>query len=128
MEKLLVFMMLFPFTLLLLFQPALDRMEEGREKVVQVAIQRGIERAAIEGGFTQENKDEMFALLSAVGYKESEIEFNGTESLTLRGDYVEGSLKVPNIYQFFLFENMISRETSEKFHFHSASRMSEYVY
>lgn len=127
MEKLLVFMMLFPFTLLILFQPALDRMEEGREKVVQVAIQRGIERAAIEGGFTRENKEEMFALLSAVGYEESDIEFYGTESLTLRGEYVEGSLKVPNIYQFFLFENMISRDRTTKFHFHSASRMSEYV-
>lgn len=127
MDKLLVFFMLMPFTLLILFQPALDRVEESREKVVQVAIQRGVEKAAIDGYFTDENIEEIKYILSSVGYEDADIEFKGTLVPTLRGDYIEGSIKVPNHYQFLLFENLISGEATEKYHYHSASRMSEFI-
>ncbi|MFS0783389.1 hypothetical protein [Bacillus sp. 1P06AnD] len=90
MEKLLVFLMLMPFTLILLFQPALDRVEEAREKVVEVAIQRGVERAAVDGHFTAENIEDMMGLLSKVGYSEEDVEFKGTMEPTLRGDFIEG--------------------------------------
>jgi hypothetical protein len=127
MDKLLVFLMLMPFSLMLLFQPSLDRLEEGREKVVQVAIQRGVERAAIEGRFTADNIDSMMKLLSSVGYDPDEVIFQGTLTETMRGEYIDGSLKVPNDYQFLLFENLVSGEVTEKHHFHSASRMSEFI-
>lgn len=127
MEKLLVFLMLTPFTLLLLFQPSLDRVEEGREKVVQVAIQRGVERAAIEGYFTEENIEDMHKILESVGYEKSDVEFKGTLTPTTRGKYIEGSLKVPNHYQFLLFENILTGEVEEKYHYHSATRMSEFI-
>lgn len=127
MDKLLVFFMLMPFSLMLLFQPSLDRVEEAREKVIQVAIQRGVERAAIDGYFTDENLEEMKGLLTAVGYKEEDIQFKGTLVPAQRGEYVEGALKVPNQYQFLLFENLVTGEIEEKYHYHSASRMSEYL-
>ncbi|KAB2329450.1 MULTISPECIES: hypothetical protein [Bacillaceae] len=127
MEKLIVFMMLLPFSLILLFQPSLDRVEETREKVVQGAIQRGVERAAVEGYFTNENIMDMVAILSLVGYNEEDIEFDVTLTPTPRGEYIEGAIKVPNHYQFLLFENIISGDITEKYHYHFASRMSEYV-
>ena len=127
MEKLIVFMMLLPFSLILLFQPALDRLEEGREKVVQVAIQRGVERAAIDGYFTDDIKNDMYAVLSAVGYQEEDIEFKGTERPTYRGDYIEGTLKVPNKYQFLMFENLFEGRTTDNYHIHTATRMSEFI-
>ena len=127
MDKLLVFMMLLPFSLVLLFQPALDRMEEAREKVVQVAIQRGVEKAAVDGYFTDENLDTMYKLVEKVGYDRDDVIFNGTLTPVYRGQYIEGSLQVPNTYQFLLFENMVTGEVSEKYHFHSATRMSEAI-
>lgn len=127
MDKLLAFIMLLPFSLVLLFQPALDRLEEAREKTVQVALQRGTEKAAVEGFYTSQNIEEMYALLKRVGYSEEDIEFEGTNFPTYRGEYVEGTLKVPNVYQFLLFENMVSGEATEKYHVHSATRMSENI-
>ncbi|MEK5217700.1 hypothetical protein [Psychrobacillus sp. FSL H8-0487] len=127
MDKLFVFMMLLPFSLVLLFQPALDRMEEGREKIVQVAIQRGVEKAAVDGYFTEENLDSMYKLLESAGFERDDVIFNGTLLPVYRGQYIEGSLQVPNTYQFLLFENLVSGEASEKYHFHSATRMSEAI-
>ena len=127
MEKLFVYMMLLPFSLMLLFQPAFDRMEEAREKIVQVTIQRATEKAAVDGYYSSETIDEMYAILEKVGYSPDDIEFKGTLFPATRGNYVEGSIKVPNIYQFLLFENLVSGEKSDKYHFHAATRMSEYI-
>lgn len=128
MSKLLAFMMLSPFMLILLFQPTLDRLEEAREKVVQVAIQRATEKAALDGYYTEDTILEMHNMLNLVGYNQDDIEFVGTLTPTNRGENVEGTLKAPNEYQFLLFEKMINvGETSEKHHIHSASRMSEFI-
>lgn len=127
MEKLVVFLMTLPFFLIILFQPALDRVEEANEKVVQVAIQRAVERAAIEGHFTDENLKNMYKILESIGVKKEDVIFEGTTELTYRGDYIEGSLKVPNRYQFILIENIINGELEEKYHYHAASRMSEFI-
>lgn len=127
MDKLFVFMMLLPFSLVLLFQPALARVEESREKVVQVAIQRGTERAAVEGYFTEEIIDEMKLLLERVGYEKDDIEFVGTILPVSRGEYVEGTIKAPNIYQYLLLENLVTGERTDNYHVHSASRMSELI-
>lgn len=127
MDKLFVFMMLLPFTLMLLFQPALDRMEEAREKVVQIAIQRATEKAAVEGYYSIDTIDEMYALLERVGYDRADVEFKGTIIPVTRGEYVEGALKAPNLYQFLLFESLVSGEETNKYHYHAATRMSEYL-
>lgn len=127
MDKLLVFLMLMPFSLALLFQPALDRMEEAREKQVQIAIQRGVERASVDGYFTEETLNYMYDLLAKVGYERDVVQFEGTISPVNRGTYIDGTLKVPNQYQFLLFENLVSGEQTEKYHVHSATRMSEAI-
>ncbi|WP_282155745.1 hypothetical protein [Cytobacillus gottheilii] len=127
MEKLIVFMMLLPFSLILLFQPGLDRVEEAKEKVVQVAIQRGVERAAVDGHFTTDNILDIKEILTSVGYKEEDIELTISTEIIPRGEYITGTIKVPNQFQFLLFENIFSQETTEKYHVHTASRMSEYV-
>ena len=127
MDKLLVYIMLFPFSLALLFQPYLDRMEEAREKQVQIAIQRGVERASVDGYFTEETLNYMYGLLEKVGYERDVVQFEGTLDPVNRGEYIDGALKVPNQYQFLLFENLVSGEITEKYHIHSASRMSEAI-
>lgn len=121
------FLILFPFTLMIIFQPYLDRMEEKREKVVQVALQRGLEKAAIEGRFTERTIDEMYEMLEDVGYEKDEIKFEGTTNLTYRNDYIEGTLTVPNHFQMLLLENYLTGKVTEKYHTHYGSRMSEYI-
>lgn len=127
MSKLLAFLMLFPFTLIIIFQPYLDRVEEKRSQIVQIALQRGLEKAAIEGRFTNDTIDEMVEMLENVGYERDEIEFQGTTQLTYRNNYVEGALRVPNQLQMLLLENYLDGEVSEKYHASYGTRMSEYI-
>lgn len=114
---------------MLLFQPYLDRIEEAREKTVQVAVQRGLERAAVDGYFTGDNINDMLNLLAKVGYKEEDVEFKGTLAPTDRGQYIEASIKVPNQYQYLLLENLVldGEDESDNYHYHYATRMSEYI-
>ncbi|MFD2216559.1 hypothetical protein [Metabacillus endolithicus] len=130
MEKLLVLLMLLPLWLVVLFQPSLDRLEESREKVIQVALQRGIDKASLEGYFTEDIIDEMKDIVKKVGYEEDDIELELTTTPVLRGNYIHGKIKVPNEYQHLLIKNLLERDTSneeEMYHVHIASRMSEFV-
>lgn len=102
-------------------------MEEKREKTVEIALQRGLEKAAIEGRFTNQTIEEMIGLLESVGYKREEIQFEGTTNTTYRNNYIEGALRVPNQFQMLLLEHYLTGEVTKKYHSHYASRMSEYI-
>ena len=127
MSKVVAFFLLMPFLLILLFQPALDKVEDTKSKNVQQAIQRGVERAAIDGYFTDENIAEIKSYIISSGFSEDEIEFTGNLTPVLRGEYIEGAIKVPNKLQFLLIENLLTGEITEKNHYFRASRMSEFV-
>jgi hypothetical protein len=127
MGKIAAFLLTMPFLIILIFQPYLAHLEESRGKVVQSAIQRSVERAAVDGYFTAENIEEMEKQVMSVGYSKEEIEFQGNLTPVLRGEYIEGSLKAPNEFQFILIESLLTNEVTENYHFHKASRMSEYV-
>lgn len=127
MGKVAAFLLMMPFLMILIFQPYLADFEESRGKVVQSAIQRSVERAAVDGYFTDENIEEMENLIVSIGYSKEDIEFHGNLTPTLRGEYIEGSLKAPNEFQFLLIEKLLTGEVTENYHFHKASRMSEFV-
>lgn len=129
MEKIFVLYLVFPLWMIIIFQPYLDRLEEARDIVNQVALERATEKAAIEGYYTDEIVLEMKDLVKRVGYRDEDIEFDGTSLLTDRGNYIQGTLKVPNVYQHILISSILERkdEPDAMYHVSSATRMSEYI-
>lgn len=128
MEKVLVLYMVFPLWLIILFQPYLNDIEDGRDRVAQVALERATEKAALEGYYTTDIIMEMNSILEKVGYSADDIEFTGTTDVTTRGQYITGTLKVPDKYSFLLFTHLLERKSNESnFHVNTATRMSEYI-
>jgi len=123
-----VLYLLLPFILVIIFQPYLDRIEDGREKVSKIAIERGTARAALDGYYTSGNIRDIKKMLYAVGYEDQDIQLELTTSPKPRGEYVKGVVKVPNEYQNILFTSLLEGEETEKmYHVNMASRMSENV-
>ena len=129
MGKVLVLYMVFPLWMILIFQPYLNDLESGRDAIAQVAIERATERAALDGYFTQENIEGMQKLLAKAGYSEEDITLEITTEAVDRGNYVSGTLKVPDQYTFILIKNMLERgkEQDQEFHINTATRMSEAI-
>ncbi|OIJ09461.1 hypothetical protein BKP35_16535 [Anaerobacillus arseniciselenatis] len=128
MGKLFVLYLVFPLMLIILHQPTLNTVEETRGNVAKVAIERATEFASVEGYYTEEIKKEVYTLLGLVGYTEDNIELFLTEDITFRGDYIEGGVKVPNLYTNVLITNILDPSVQEQlYHVHYSSRMSEYV-
>ena len=67
MQNLLPFAILFPLLMIFALQPILNDAEEARGTIAKIAIERATERAAVEGRFTEEIKNEMIELLTGVG-------------------------------------------------------------
>lgn len=128
MDKVFVLYILFPIWLIILFQPSLNELEESRNTVAQVAIQRATEKAAVEGEYTEEIISEMTAILKSIGYDESDIEYDLSTGPIYRGDYIRGSVKVPNQFSFILLDNLFTGgNPEEQYHLNSSSRMSEFI-
>lgn len=93
---------------------------------LEVIIDQGIEKAAVEGRFTPENiavmKNDIKASLHFV---EDQIVFEGTEVLTPRGQYIWGKISVPEQQLSFL-PLLFQNTTKQKFYGY-AKQMSEYV-
>ncbi|MBG9587682.1 hypothetical protein [Cytobacillus firmus] len=130
MKQLIAFTMLFPILVFFLLQPVLNYMEETRGKAVEITVQRATEKAAIDGYYTPEILLEMKKKLNSIGYQDTEIEIDATQSVTLRGEYVEATIKVPNKYYFLLFKPLFLSDddySKDLYHVRSATRMSEYI-
>lgn len=114
--------------LVIIFQPYLDRIEDGRDKISKIAIERGTARAAVDGYYKSENIRDIKELLYAVGYEDEDIQLELTTSPKPRGEYVTGVIKVPNEYQHILFTSLLEgNKQEEMYHVNLASRMSENV-
>ncbi|WP_430510681.1 hypothetical protein [Gottfriedia solisilvae] len=129
MDSLFGMLMTFWFTIILIFQPYLNQIEDARDTITQVAIQRGVEKAAVDGEFTPENINEMTTLLKAVGYKETDIEYELTQGVKLRGEYISGKITVPDQYSFILISKILEQNKTQDdmYHVKAATRMSEFL-
>jgi len=79
-----------------MFQPFLNEIYHLRNLAVHVALDQGIEKAAVDGRFSDANINEMkMTLVDNLHYSADDIVFAGTTGLTQRGDYIEGTLGVP---------------------------------
>lgn len=115
--------------MVILFQPQLSNLEDKRSTVAQLALQRATEKAALEGYYTQEIIDEMYSILEMVGYTRDDVVLDLTSEEVFRGEYIKGTVKVPNQYQYILLTNLLDSDktTDESYHVHFSSRMSEHV-
>lgn len=128
MKDIVAFIMLFPMLIFFLIQPMLHEVERYRGDAAMIAIERATEKAAVEGSYTTEIIEEIFYIMEGVGYSRDEVELMLTTDETLRGDYVSGSIKVPNKYFFLLASSLMnSSEEEEMYHIRSATRMSEFL-
>lgn len=127
MSKFLVLLLVMPIWMTMLFQPFLNDLEEARNFVVTVALERATEDAAVEGFYTDTIKQEMVDLIKRVGYDDSDIELVLTDTLQQRGLYVEGTVKVPNTYSNIILKTLFNTGEQDLHHVVSATRMSEYL-
>lgn len=86
-----------------MFTPILSYKESLEREAVEVVLNEGARKAAIEGRFTPEIIDEMKStLVNDYNFKKSSITFKGKQSLTSRNQYITGSIEVPRGYIFVL--------------------------
>jgi len=128
MKEIILFTIVFPFLLYFSLTPMLNDLENARGKIIQGTIYKATEKAALEGYYTEENKEEIYTQLEEIGYERDEIELRLTEDMKMRGEYVEGTITAPNKYTF-IFGGLISSDSEEENppHVRSSARMSEFV-
>jgi len=115
------------FTLIFLFQPPLHELYNTRSNAVEVVLNQGIAKASsIDNGyFTPEIIQEMKDNLKQRFFiRDEDIEFRGTTTLTLRGEYIEGTLIVKKT-PLWILEGVLG--TSPEAITRHATMMSEYV-
>ena len=118
------------FLIIYLFQPLLHEMFNIRSNAVEVVLNQGIAKASSldNGRFTPEIIQEMKDTLSTKFFiPASSIQFQGTTTLTPRGEYLEGTLtvKAPPLW---IFQNMFGAEdNAPKNMARYATMMSEFV-
>lgn len=127
MKDIITFAMIFPFLLFFLLTPILNDLEAARGKIIQATINKATEKASLDGYYTEENKENIYETLEKIGYTRDEIEFELTEELKYRGEYVEGTIKAPNEYLFILSGLLSSEKEENPPHIKSGARMSEYL-
>jgi len=122
-------MMTIMFLICYMFQPMLNEVYALRSYAVEMVLDSAIEKAAAgdNGRFTPEIIADMRATLkNELGYKDGEIDFNGTTTLTGRGEYVEGNLVVPH-KRLWIMEGLFGQDRFEKKIEKYAKQMSEYI-
>jgi len=79
-----------------MFQPFLNEIYHLKNLAVQITLDRGIEKAAVDGKFTDQIINEMRMTLSEqFHFSIDEISFTGTTAAAPRGAYIEGALGIP---------------------------------
>lgn len=91
-------LLLFFFFVIYLFQPVLHDIRQAKSQLIENVISYGLAKASSGdvGQFSPEIIKEMEDKLEQVGIHPSDVLFKGTTSLTLRGDYIKGELRVKN--------------------------------
>lgn len=92
----------------IMFAPILSYIDSLHREAVEVVLQEGAKKAAIEGRFTNIIVNDMKQeLVDHYYFDASQIIINGTSSLTYRNNYIEASIEVPRgpIFLFEIFNN-----------------------
>lgn len=126
MKQLISFIMVLPFLIYFMYQPIFNHIAHLEHMYLEMVIDQGIEKAAVEGRFTQEiitaMKDD---IKDNLNFNDEQISFEGTQSLTPRGQYIWGKISVPD-QQFSFLPLLFGNGTRLKFYGY-AQQMSEYV-
>ncbi|MFA5881613.1 MAG: hypothetical protein WC834_05390 [Eubacteriales bacterium] len=110
-----------------MFQPFLNEIYHLKNLAVQITLDRGIEKAAVDGKFTDQIVNEMRTTLSEqFHFSIDEISFTGTTSAAPRGAYIEGSLGIPT-GQLWILPGIWGGGTEIKELRAYAKQMSEYI-
>lgn len=92
----------------IMFAPILSYIDSLHREAVEVVLQEGAKKAAIEGRFTSIIVNDMKQeLVDHYNFDANQIIINGTSSLTYRNNYIEASIEVPRgpIFLFEIFNN-----------------------
>lgn len=113
----------FWLVLFMTMQPILSSIDYFLDLHVRSITAYIAEKAAPEGMVTSQLRDEAIELLTAVGFRESDIEITYTNTMQDRGNRIDVIVKVPRD-MFFLY-NFASNTPS--FYYSRSSVMSEYI-
>lgn len=127
MRQVIATLMIATLFIVYMFQPFLNEIYHLRNLAVQVALDQGIEKAAVDGRFTDANINEMkMTLIDNLHYSADDVVFAGTTSLTPRGDYIEGTLGV-RAGQLWILPNLMGGNGDIRQLRAYARQMSEYI-
>lgn len=88
--------LLLPFVLWGVFQGVLYFHANQVEQAIHMAIFEGAKKAAVQGRYTQDIYQEMNGfLVQTYHFDPSKVEIHGTESIKVRGEYLEVEVVVP---------------------------------
>lgn len=108
----------------ILFAPILAYVDSLHREAVEVVLNEGAKKAAVEGTFTPEIIQEMKnTLVQNYNFAESKIKIEATQSIATRGEYLEASIEIPRGIIFILDIFNQGPPTFKK----SIRIMSEYV-
>ncbi|MBF0706732.1 hypothetical protein IQ283_08940 (plasmid) [Alkalihalobacillus hwajinpoensis] len=92
----------------IMFAPILAYIDSLHREAVEVVLQEGAKKAAIEGRFTNELVDDMKQeLVDNYNFEEDKIIIDATQTLKTRNEYIEASIEVPRgiIFIFNIFNS-----------------------
>lgn len=126
MKQVISFLMILPFFIYFIFQPIFNHILHLEKMYLEVVIDQGIEKAAVEGRFTDGIISEMKQdIKENLHFSETEIIFEGTENLTPRGQYIWGKISLPA--QQYSFLPLLFGHTEKLELYGYAKQMSEYI-
>lgn len=126
MKQVISFLLILPFFVYFVYQPIFNHIAHLEQMYLEVVIDQGIEKAAVEGRFTNEIINEMKdALENNLHFAQDQIQFEGTQNLTPRGQYIWGRISLPD-QQFSFLPFLFGNSTKLRFYGY-AKQMSEYT-
>lgn len=114
------------FLIYFAFQPVINHVAHLEQMVLELVMNEGIQKASVDGRFTEQNIADMKQIIiDNLHFPENEITFQGTTTLTTRGNRIAGRISVPD-GQLSIMPRLFSSNPTIKFSAY-ASQMSEYV-
>lgn len=127
MKQVIATLMMSIIFIIYMFQPFLNEIYHLRNLALQVTLDHGIERAAVDGRFTETVINEMkMTMVDKLHFSAGDVSFTGTTTLTPRGSYIEGALGIP-AGQLWILPGENSEAGGIKELRAYAKQMSEYV-
>lgn len=127
MKQVIVVIMISTIFIVYMFQPFLNEIYHLRNLALQITLDRGIEKAAVDGRFTTTIVEEMkSSLANQLHYSVDDVNFNGTTQVVSRGEYIEGTLAIP-AGQLWILPNIFGGGNDIRELRAYAKQMSEFI-